>query len=163
MAATHGEPHRERRPGRPGHLERAAEPLDGLPDKSEADAAPPRAALPLVDQPRRKASSTPPGGSPGPSSRDLEDGIRPLDPGGEADLPVGPGRTSGPGPTVTASRALSMRSTMVTTSRVGATPRGQPDPGSISKQLIPRSWASAALPSSTAVRAGSSTESTTGR
>ena len=50
--------------------------------------------------------------------------------------------------------------TIVTTSRVGATSRGQCAPGSISKAM-PRSCASAALPSSSAVSAGSSTESTT--
>ena len=124
---------------------------------------PRRPALPcsLVDQPRRKASWTPPGGRPGPSSETWRTAYAPSTRASKHTCRSCRTVPGVPASSTTASRALSIRlPTMVTTSRVGATSRGQCAPGSISK-ATPRSCASAALPSSSAVSTGSSTEPTT--
>ena len=161
-AAAHG----ERRPGRARHLERAAEPRRRSARRgrvrcragprcpapwstSRAGRRPrPRPAADPARRRRRRGRHTPP--STRASKRTCRSGR-----GVEGD--AGGSGIAGHGVEGVVDEVADDRHDVAGRVRRRS---GQCDPGSISKAM-PRSWASAALPSSSAVRAGSSTEPTT--
>ena len=128
-------------------------PLDELRDEGEPEpAAGGRAAPSFVDQPRRNASGTCPGASPGPLSATRTSRS------GPDSRTVTATRRGGGAPSA-ASSALSTRlPTRVMRSR-DAMPTGGSAVSSVTTSSIPRSEASAALPSSRAASTGSSTAS----